>query len=350
MKSYFFSRRSFIGKTAATAGLTTLGALSFPGVTEAQNAPPESARLPREAWIATVTQNDLTANDPDGMIDLMLRILEKSIAMKPDFVCLPEVFATSCIKNPVKNLSEKLEASARALRKFSEFAGKNNCYVICPVYTSENGKAYNAAVLLDRQGKRAGEYRKIHITEGEIAAGITPGPLDPPVFKTDMGIIGMQICFDMLWDDGWKALNRKGAEIIFWPSAYAGGQEVNAKAWQNKCVVVSGTRKNTTRICDIDGTTVAQTGNWDRNLICAGVNLEKAFLHAWPYSERFNEIKAKYGRKIRILNHHEEEWSILESLSPEILIKDILAEFKLKTHKQHTADSEKAQNISRGKV
>jgi hypothetical protein len=73
------------------------------------------------------------------------------------------------------------------------------------------------------------------------------------------------------------------------------------------------------------------------------VNLEKAFLHSWPYSQRFNEIKKKYGRKIRITNHHEEEWSIIESLSPEIFVKDILTEFNLKTHEQHTHDAERVQ-------
>ena len=39
----------------------------------------------------------------------------------------------------------------------------------------------------------------------------------------------------------------------------------------------------------------------------APVNLEKAFLHTWPYVHRFDEIQAKYGRKIRIRNFAEEE-------------------------------------------
>jgi predicted amidohydrolase len=92
-----------------------------------------------------------------------------------------------------------------------------------------------------------GEYHKIHLTEGEISMGLTPGSLSPPVFHTDFGIIGVQICFDLLWDDGWKKLKDKGAEIVFLPSAFAGGQMVNAKAWQHKYVVVSSTRKHTSK-------------------------------------------------------------------------------------------------------
>jgi predicted amidohydrolase len=220
--------------------------------------------------------------------------------------------------------------------------------VVYPVYTRENGKTFNSAVFIDRQGNRMGEFRKIHLTEGEIESGLTPGPLQPPVFKTDFGIVGAQICFDIEWDDGWKALRKQGAELVFWPSAFAGGQAVNTKAWQNKYIVVSSTRKDTSKICDITCEVIAQTGIWDKNLICAPVNLEKAFIHSWPYAQRFDEIRAKYGRKVRFVTLHEEEWSIIESLSPDVRIKDILSEFEIRTYEQMMSDAEIAQNKARG--
>ena len=348
MKSNSLSRRNFLGTSAVTAGLVTFGIAGAAGKANAQTNNP--GKLPREVWIATISQMELRAENAEQMTDLVLKLLDNSLVYNLDVVCFPEIFATNSVTKKPGTLAGKLEISAMVLKKFSAFAKQNKCYMICPVYTAENGKTYNSAVVLDRQGEQIGEYHKIHITEGEIRSGISPGSLNPPVFKTDFGTIGIQICFDMLWDDGWKALSKQGAEIIFWPSAYAGGLEVNTKAWQNKCVVVSSVRKNTARICDITGDTVAQTGVWDPNVICAPVNLEKAFLHSWPYSRRFNEIKAKYGRQIRITNHHEEEWSIIESLSPDILVKDILKEFNLKTHKQHTLDSEMAQNKMRGSL
>jgi len=340
-KSNSISRRSFVEKSAATTGLMTFVALGGSS-SAAANDLTSRGKLPREVWIATVSQMGLKAEHPSQMTDIILKILEEAIVFQPDIVCLPEVFATSFIK-PIKTLAEKVEQSLLVTQRFSSFAKQNKCYVVCPVYTTQNDNIYNSAVVINRLGEQIGEYHKIHPTEDEIEAGITPGTLQAPVFKTDFGIIGIQICFDILWDDGWKALREQGAEIIFWPSAYAGGQVVNSKAWQNKCVVVSSTRKNTTKICDIAGNVVAQTGIWDNNLICAPVNLEKAFLHSWPYSQRFNEIRKKYGRKIRITNHHEEEWSILESLSPELFVKDILKEYNLKTYEQHTLDAERAQ-------
>jgi len=134
-------------------------------------------------------------------------------------------------------------------------------------------------------------------------------------------------------------LRQQGAEIIFWPSAFAAGRTLNGRAWQNKVVVVSSTNKDTSKICDITGEDVAKTNRWDNNLICGTVNLEKAFLHTWPFVQRFDEIRAKYGQKVRIVNYGEEEWSTLESRSQDVKVKDILEEFQIRTYEQLISDS-----------
>jgi beta-ureidopropionase len=346
MESKSISRRSFLGKSTATAGVMALGAT---GISYSANVQGNSnAKLPREVWIATTSQMGLQAETPVEMVEMMRKIMEKAIIHRPDIICLPETFLTANVKKKI-NLAEKLETSKKILEDYAAFARKNKCYLIVPVYTSEKGKAYNGAVVINRQGEKMGEYRKIHTTEGELRSGISPGPLKPPVFKTDFGTIGIQTCYDILWDDGWKSLRQQGAEMVFFNAAYSGGQTVNAKAWQHKYVVVSSTRKHTAKICDISGDEIVQTGFWDSNLICAPVNLEKAFLHTWPAVQKFDEIRAKYGRKIKITNYHEEEWSIIESLSPDVLVKDVLREFDIKTHEQHTADAEIAQVNARKK-
>jgi predicted amidohydrolase len=51
---------------------------------------------------------------------------------------------------------------------------------------------------------------------------------------------------------------KQGAEIIFFPSAFAAGQMINARAWKHKCVVVSSARKGTSKICDITGEELAK--------------------------------------------------------------------------------------------
>ena len=336
-KSKLISRRNFIEKAAITGGLAALGSETVFGKTiRTQEI------LPRELWIATVSQEGLSADTPADMLQTILSIVKRSIAYRPDVVCLPEYYMITRIKQRI-SFEERVDISEALLKDLSVFARTNGCYMICPAFTRENGKTYNAAVVIDRQGNRIGEYRKMHLPLDELEAGFTPGPLQPPVFKTDFGVIGIQICYDGNWHDGWEALQKQGAEVVFWPSAYSGGRTINARAWENNYVVVTSTRE-ISKICDITGDVVAQTGTWDRNLICAPVNLEKAFIGSWPHNRHFDAIRTKYGRKIKITNYHDENWTVLESISPDVRVNDILKEFNIKTSKQEMDGTDKISN------
>jgi hypothetical protein len=213
----------------------------------------------------------------------------------------------------------------------------------------ENGNYYNAAVIIDSHGRRIGEYRKTRITTGECEK-LVPGPREIPVFETPFGKIGVQICFDVEWPEGWRQLGEKGAEIVFWPSAFGGGKMLNTYAWQNHYHVVTSTWKGTTKICDMTGSEIAGSGEYNRWGVCAPVNLEKAFLHSWPYNARFPDIQKKYGRKVRISTLHEEEFTIIESLSDDVKVADILKEFDLKSHREHLKIAEQAQNKILNKI
>lgn len=336
------NRRHFVKN--ASAGTLGAAALGFVSPAEAKMKTP-SAEKRREVWIATMTNISSHGKPFKEAHAAMLEQMENAVPFKPDIYCLPETFADPAQKNLNAHAED---GSGRIAGPYQAFAKKHSCYVICPINTVENGKYYNAAVVIDRQGKMIGEYRKCRITEGEVdEMGLTPGPLDPPVFKTDFGTIGIQICFDIEWPHTWQVLSKKGAEIVFWPSAFAAGRKLNAKAWENQYVIVSSTLKNTTRIIDITGEEVAASGNWSSWGVCAPVNLEKAFLASWPYVENFGAIQKKYGRKIRISSLHEEEFSVIESLSPDVKIADVMKEFNLKTYREHLHAAQVKQDAKR---
>ena len=64
---------------------------------------------------------------------------------------------------------------------------------------------------------------------------------------------------------------------------------------------------------------------------CAPVNLEKVFLEIWPQVLRFPEIEKKYGRSLKIKIYHPENWATIESLDPDVKVRDVLKEFGLPT-------------------
>ena len=240
-----------------------------------------------------------------------------------------------------------LGISGKVLEQFSAFSKKHQCYTVCPVYTTADGKIFNSSVFLDRQGKQIGVYSKIHPTESEIEMGVASGALFQPVIDTEYGPVGSQICFDINWLDGWTMMQKQSPKIVFWPSAYDGGKMINAKAWTHQYIIATATNQNNSKLCDITGETIAQTGIWNKYVYCAPVNLEKAFIHLWPYVQRFPEIEKKYGRKVKLNIYHEEQWTIIESLSPEIFVKDILKEFEIKTLADHLHSGEIAQDKAR---
>jgi beta-ureidopropionase len=340
MKTELISRRNFVRNTALTTGFASLA----PAALIAGDA--SEIRSGNEVWIAGISQNGLRAKTADLMCERVLGILKDVVAYQPDFVCLPEIFPFTYIDQKL-TLAEQVEISEKVLEQFADFSRQNNCYTVCPVYTKVNGAVYNSAVVFDRSGKRIGQYNKIHPTDGEIEPGISPGALFQPVIQTDFGPVGVQICFDINWDDGWKMLREQGARIIFWPSAYGGGMTVNTRAWRHKTIVATSTNKHTSKLCDLTGETITQTGYWNQNLYCGPVNLEKVFLASWPNVYRFKDVQNKYGRKVRITTFHEEEWSIIESLSPELHVNDILKEFEFKTYEEHIASSEIIQDKAR---
>jgi predicted amidohydrolase len=304
--------------------------------------------LPREVWIGTVSQDRLVVESQQELMDTMLGFLEQMKVCQPDIICLPETF-NHYGNFTGRSFGEIAEATPYpSLEPFLDFAAANHCYLICPINIMEDGKAYNAAVVVDRQGSIIGNYKKIHTTIGEMDQGVFPGPTDPPVFDLDFGRIGIQICFDVEWRDGWESLASQYPDIIFWPSAFPGRRLIQTKAWESSTVTVSSTIKGPSRICDLSGEVIAQTEFWNRNWICAPVNLEKVLLHTWPYVRHFPDIKEKYGRSIRIETFDEEEWTILESLSPELKVRDVMDEFDILSLREHIARADKAQRKKRG--
>ena len=134
----------------------------------------------------------------------------------------------------------------------------------CRLYLAEDAgktKLYNACVLLDRQGKVAGIYRKVYpVASGKanrLEGGVLPGK-NFPVFSCDFGKVGMQICYDMFFDAGWEALAHKGAELVIWPTQSPQIIGAQCRAHRHHYYIVSSTWRNNISLVDPTGAVIAQ--------------------------------------------------------------------------------------------
>ena len=163
------SRRNFIRNSSLGFGAGSLnlgaGILSISSASATMDDVHENKKLPREVCVASV---DLKGLWPDttreSRIKRILERMEEVVGMKPDLVCMPEMFDTSWVEEekPISELAEDERVPGPVTSRIAAFAKRNNCYVICPLITKKDGNFYNSSLLLDRKGSIAGVYHKTH--------------------------------------------------------------------------------------------------------------------------------------------------------------------------------------------
>ncbi len=213
----------------------------------------------------------------------------------------------------------------------ASYARDHGCYIICPLIGIHGSHITNDAVLIDRQGQIAGRYAKIHpVVQGaefkSLELGITPGE-DLPVFETDFGRIGIQICFDIMYPESWAELKRKGAEIVFWCSAYDGGKHLSIYAWLHRYYVVSSVLSRYGRVLDIMGEELAKTG-WYDPVTAHTLNLDVGLFHCDFNAGVIPDLHKTYGPDITLRTWHEEGMFTLEANRDDLTLAEIVDRFQ----------------------
>lgn len=94
--------------------------------------------------------------------------------------------------------------------------------------TEDHKKVKNTLIWIDTSGSLVQRYQKLHLFDVDIKGGpvlhesdsVEPGRdlWDP--FDTEIGKVGLQICFDMRFPEPGLALRHRGAQILTYPSAF----------------------------------------------------------------------------------------------------------------------------------
>jgi len=126
----------------------------------------------------------------------------------------------------------------------TEFIGRlareHGVYIVTSLSEREEHLIYNTAVLLSPEGKLVGKYRKVCLARDEYRRGTAPGEKFP-VFDTDIGRIGMMICFDVHMPEVARGLAANGAEIIALPIMGGHPALARARAIENQVYLVTST-------------------------------------------------------------------------------------------------------------
>lgn len=171
---------------------------------------------------------------PEQIRDLMLEahrpLIEQAGKAGVQILCFQEVFTQPYFcPSQDKRWYSAAEAvpDGHTTNLMCQYAKKYQMVIIVPIYEEAMpGVYYNTAAVIDADGTYLGKYRKTHIPQ---VGGFwekfffKPGSSDWPVFETAYGKVGVYICYDRHFPEGWRALALKGAEIIYNPSATVAG-------------------------------------------------------------------------------------------------------------------------------
>ena len=184
---------------------------------------------------AAIVQTAWTG-DKESMIQLHERYVEEAAAKGAQVMCFQELFYGPyfCQVQEAEYYEYAESIPGPITERFAALAARHNMVLVLPMYEKEQeGLLYNTAAVIDADGTYLGKFRKTHIPQGKgfwEKVYFRPGDLGYPVFDTAVGKVGVYICYDRHFPEGWRALGLNGAEIVFNPSATSRG--LSAYLWQ----------------------------------------------------------------------------------------------------------------------
>ena len=178
----------------------------------------------------------------DGNLQLIDRSCRAAARDGADVVLFPELSLSGFLPNhPTKNHEDWLRVAIRkvsrmaepldgdAVRGLVEISRRYDLFVSAGFVEDGDNLRYNTQVVVGPDGL-VGRWRKMHIPMFE--APFFDGGDPPVVAQTDVGRIGVNICFDVLMPESTRLLAVNRAEIVLMPFA-ADPPPVTPKGWSD---------------------------------------------------------------------------------------------------------------------
>jgi predicted amidohydrolase len=226
-------------------------------------------------------------------------LVAEAAAKGAQLVVLPEVVAwrgpreeESAHTEPIPGPTSEAMASLACLHRIVLCAGS------WLEHGADGGRSFNTTCVFGRDGRLLARYRKIHLFDVEIPGQVTvkesatrAAGLEPTVVGTELGILGLSICYDLRFPELYRRLARAGAELLVVPSAFTAPTGaahwdvlVRARAIENQCYVLAANQSGRSPhgfsdygnsiIVDPWGTVLARAGDGE-GVVVAEIDRER---------------------------------------------------------------------------
>ncbi|MFT7372368.1 MAG: N-carbamoylputrescine amidase [Oleiphilaceae bacterium] len=174
---------------------------------------------------------------PQKTMEYLQRVIANSARQGAKLIVLQELHNTPyfCQQEDVEafDLAETIPGPSADF--FSGLAKKHQCVIVGSLFEKRaTGVYHNTAVIFDSDGSIAGKYRKMHIPDDPgfyEKFYFTPGDATADGFngfkpiQTQIGKIGVLICWDQWFPEAARLMALAGAEILVYPTAIGWDKE-----------------------------------------------------------------------------------------------------------------------------
>ena len=209
--------------------------------------------------------------------------------------------------------------------------------VALPLLIRDESGVHNSLVPITSDGELLRPYHKMYPVagdKGQLSEMAQARPGEDNRAQLLAGVpVSFAICFDLHFDEVFRAARASGARLVLWSSMWMGGLWLRAQAIRNGFYMASATPDGCTFV-DLDGSIIVESfTQWPQtigqnNLIFEDLNFDRDIFHCYA-GGKLNAIRKRYGARVHIRNRPNESIAIIETLDPDLSLDEVKREFEL---------------------
>ena len=176
----------------------------------------------KERFDVALAQIDCKAGDKAGNLKKIEQATVRAQKQGAELLILPELSLTGyVVRDQIYELAEEIPGpSVKRIEAFAKKAGLHIIFGMPELSKNTQATLHNTAVLVGPKGL-IGKYRKMYLPTHSIFEEkryFRPG-YQPAVFDTDLGKIGLIVCYDIYFPEVVRLTRLEGAQLIVCISA-----------------------------------------------------------------------------------------------------------------------------------
>ncbi|OGT18858.1 MAG: acyltransferase [Gammaproteobacteria bacterium RBG_16_57_12] len=188
--------------------------------------------MSRKITISTIQQH--CTQDRDANLALTLQGIRQAHERGAQLVLLQELHTSLyfCQREDVRQFDLAETIPGPSTRTLGDLAAQLGIVIVASLFERRApGLYHNTAVVLDRDGSIAGQYRKMHIPDDPgyyEKFYFTPGDLGFTPIQTSVGKLGVLVCWDQWYPEAARLMALAGADLLLYPTAIGWGRNDSA--------------------------------------------------------------------------------------------------------------------------